>query len=187
MDIYSLLFIAVGLSMDSLAVSISNGLTIKKLTFSKALPIAFSFAFFQALLPLLGWLIGTEVEEYVAEIDHWIAFLLLSIIGIKMIYESLIINEKVEKKELKFFTIIGQSIATSIDALIIGIGFALLNYSIFTPVLIIGFVTFLFSMIGLRLGKFFSETFGKTVELFGGIILIGIGLKILIEHLFFQL
>ena len=103
-----------------------------------------------------------------------------------MIFESLTISDEKAKTDLNFLTIVGQSVATSIDALIVGVGFALLNYSILTPVFIIGAVTFFFAMIGLRLGKFFGETFGQTVEIIGGIILIGIGLKILVEHLFFQ-
>ena len=186
MDIFSILFIAIGLSMDTFAVSISNGLSIRNLTFTKALPIAFSFAFFQGLLPLLGWLLGIGIEKYIVEFDHWIAFLLLSFIGVKMIFESLTISDEKAKTDLNFLTIVGQSVATSIDALIVGVGFALLNYSILTPVFIIGAVTFFFAMIGLRLGKFFGVTFGRTVEIIGGIILIGIGLKILVEHLFFQ-
>lgn len=184
MDLISILFIAIGLSMDSFAVSISNGLTIKDLKFKSAVYIAASFAFFQSLMPLLGWYSGIGIEKYIVEFDHWIAFILLAFIGTKMIYEGFTKEETDQVNQIKKTTLIGQSIATSIDAFAVGISFAFLKLSIIKPVLIIGIVTFLFSMIGLRLGKSLGQNFGKSVEIFGGIILIGIGVKIVIEHIF---
>ncbi len=171
--------------MDSFAVSISNGLTIEELSLKRILFIAFSFALFQALMPLIGWFTGIGIEKYIRKIDHWIAFILLLAIGAKMIYEGLSKNATKNDSELNILSIIGQSIATSIDAFIIGISFAILDLSIIKPVIIIGFITFLFSFAGLELGKYFGKKIGKTVEIFGGIVLIGIGLKILFEHLYF--
>ena len=187
MDIISIIIIAIGLSMDSFAVSITNGLTIRGLNVKRILMISFSLAFFQGLMPLIGWLAGIGIERYIREFDHWIAFLLLLFIGGKMIYEGLLRKNGIEKdSELKILTLIGQSFATSIDAFAVGISFAFLNLSIVTPVLLIGLVTFIVSMIGLQLGKYFGKRIGKSVEIFGGIVLIGIGVKILIEHLYFQ-
>ncbi len=185
MDIISIILIAIGLSMDSLAVSISNGLTLKNLKLSKSLLIAFSLAFFQAIMPLLGWFVGNGIEEYIQEIDHWVAFVLLTFIGGKMLYEAFQKNEVIEHGQLSTLTLLGQSIATSIDAFAIGISFAVLDYSITLPIIIIGLVTFVFSMIGLHLGKLFGKKLGKSVEILGGLVLIGIGVKILIEHLYF--
>jgi putative Mn2+ efflux pump MntP len=186
MDIISIILIAIGLSMDSFAVSITNGLTIRELNLKKNLIISFSLAIFQALMPLIGWFAGIGIEKYIKEFDHWIAFILLSFIGIKMVYEGINKNDNTEGSELNFLTLIGQSFATSIDAFAIGISFALLNLSIVTPILIIGVITFGFSLIGLRLGKYFGKRIGKSVEIFGGLVLFGIGIKILIEHIYFQ-
>ena len=183
MDIFSIILIAIGLSMDSFAVSISNGLTIKNLDKKKALIIAISLAVFQAVMPFIGWFAGIKVEKYIEEFDHWIAFGLLLFIGAKMIFESFANDENSKGKELKFITLIGQSIATSIDALAVGVSFAILKMEILMPVLVIGVVTFLFSLLGLQLGKFFGKKFGKYVEIFGGLVLIGIGVKILLEHI----
>ena len=186
MDIKLIILIAAGLSMDSFAVSIANGLTIKKLNAKRILFIAFSFAIFHALMPLLGWFAGVGIEKYIREIDHWIAFALLTIIGLKMVYKGIKKNNIAKNSELKTLTLIGQSFATSVDAFVVGISFALLNVSIIIPILILGIITFCFSLIGLQLGKYFGKSSGRTVEIFGGIILIGIGVKILIEHLYFQ-
>ncbi len=186
MDIISIVFIAVGLSMDSFAVSIANGLTLRDLNFKKRLIIASSLAIFQALMPLFGWFIGTGYKNHIIEIAHWIAFLLLSFIGLKMIYEGIKKkNNNSEKSELKIPILIGQSFATSIDAFAVGISFAFLNLSITIPILIIGVITLIISFIGLSLGKFLGIKFGKFAEIFGGLVLIGIGIKVLIEHLYF--
>ncbi len=186
MDTTLIILLAIGLSMDSFAVSITNGLTIRELNVKRILTISFSLAIFQALMPLVGWFAGIGIEKYIKELDHWIALILLSFIGVKMIYEGVKKNNIAKDSELKILTLIGQSIATSIDAFAVGISFALLDVSIVTPILIIGIITFGVSLIGLQLGKYFGKRIGKTVEIFGGIVLIGIGIKILIEHLYFQ-
>ena len=187
MDLFSIVLIAIALSMDSFAVSIVNGLMMPKLRFVKAMGIAFSLAFFQAAMPYLGWFAGSVIESQIKSIDHWLAFVLLSIIGIKMIYESYKADDDVNKEEsLKFSTLIVQSIATSIDALAVGISFAFLEINIYSSIIIIGIITFLFSMIGLKLGKSIGVKTKSKIEIFGGALLILIGLKILIEHLYFQ-
>ena len=186
MDTISIILIAIGLSMDSFAVSVTNGLTIRELNVKRILIISFSFAVFQAFMPLIGWFAGIGIEKYIKELDHWIAFTLLSFIGTKMIYDGFKKNNNKKDSELKILTLIGQSFATSIDAFAIGISFALLNLSIVTPVVIIGLITFGFSLIGLYLGKYFGKKIGKSAEIFGGIVIIGIGLKIIIEHIYFQ-
>jgi len=185
MDIISITLIAIGLSMDSFAVSLTNGLTIKTLNVKQILIISFVMAMFQALMPLVGWFAGIGFEKYIKEFDHWVAFILLSFIGVKMIYEGLKKNDVEKNTELKIFTIIGQSFATSIDAFAVGISFAFFNFSIIKPILIIGLVTFIFSIIGLQVGKYFGKKIGRYVEVLGGVMLTSIGLKILIEHLYF--
>jgi len=186
MDIISIILIAIGLSMDSFAVSVTNGLTIRDLNVKRIITISFSLAIFQALMPLIGWFAGIGIEKYIKEFDHWIAFLLLSFIGVKMIYEGLKKKDIEKDTELKILVLIGQSFATSIDAFAVGISFAFLNLSIITPVLIIGLITFIVSIIGLQLGKYFGKRIRKSAEIIGGIVLLGIGFKILIEHLYFQ-
>jgi len=184
MGTLSIVLIAIGLSMDSFAVSITNGLTIRDLNAKRVLLISFSLAFFQALMPLIGWLAGIGIEQYIIEIDHWIAFMLLSLIGAKMVYEGIKKKEIVKDSELRIVRLIGQSFATSIDAFAVGISFAFLNLSIISPVVIIGVITFGFSLLGLQLGKYFGKRMGKSVGIFGGLVLIGIGIKILIEHIY---
>jgi len=186
MDIVSIILISIGLSMDSFAVSVTNGLTIRDLNVKRIITISFSLAIFQALMPLIGWFAGIGIVKYIKEFDHWIAFLLLSFIGAKMIYEGLKKNDIEKDTELKILVLIGQSFATSIDAFAVGISFAFLNLSIITPVLIIWLITFIVSIIGLQLGKYFGKRIRRSAEIFGGIVLLGIGFKILIEHLYFQ-
>lgn len=184
MGTLSIVLIAIGLSMDSFAVSITNGLTIRDLNAKRVLLISLSLAFFQALMPLIGWLAGIGIEQYIIEIDHWIEFILLSLIGAKMVYEGIKKKEIVKDSELKIVKLIGQSFATSIDAFAVGISFAFLNLPIISPVVIIGVITFGFSLLGLQLGKYFGKRMGKSVGIFGGLVLIGIGIKILIEHIY---
>ena len=170
--------------MDSFAVAISDGVTQCKVSVSKSFQIALSFTVFQALLPFLGWLAGQSVENLIQEIDHWAAFILLLIIGVRMIYGGIKHAEATEPKKLKLKIIIAQSIATSIDAFAIGISLAILNEAILIPIITIGATTFLFSFMGVQLGKMIGNRIGKSVGIVGGIILIGIGTKILIEHMF---
>jgi len=184
MDIITILFIAVGLSMDAFAVSITSGLTIKNLKVNNALKIAIFFGSFQAIMPLIGWLAGLSVRSFISGVDHWIAFGLLSFVGGKMIYES--ITTKPTSKEnnpLNVYVLFVLSVATSIDALAVGLSLSFLNISIAMPVVIIGVVTFLLSFFGVFIGDRFGHFFEKKIEIVGGLILIGIGIKILIEHL----
>jgi manganese efflux pump family protein len=185
LDLLIIFLTAIGLSFDTFAVSVSSGIVKNEITFFNAMKIAFSLAFFQSMMPLAGWAIGIKIKEFVSSVDHWIAFGLLSIIGLKMILESL----KKEKENtffnpLNFLFLIGMSVATSIDAFVVGVSFGFVNMSIFVPLLIIGAVTFIVSMLGILFGKKAGAHFGKKMEILGGIILIGIGTKILIQHLF---
>jgi putative Mn2+ efflux pump MntP len=184
MDYVTIVFIAIGLSMDSFAVSITNGLIIKNLKFGKAVEIAVFLSVIQALMPVIGWLLGFSFKNIIVSFDHWIAFLLLIIIGVKMIHDSFKSDKKEIINDLSKTALIGMGVATSIDALAVGITLGMISSKILISSLIIGLITFFFSMIGLRLGKFFKEGYSRIVEIFGGIILIIIGVKILIEHLY---
>ncbi len=184
MDTLTLLLIAFGLSMDAFAVSISNGMTIRQQRTNHAIRIGLFFGFFQALMPLLGWSAGLSLRDLISGVDHWIAFGLLSLIGCKMIYESMKMDgQKKEVPTLSLPMLLMLSIATSIDALAVGISFALLNISIVTPIIVIGTVTFILSFLGVLIGNKAGHFFERNIEVIGGLILIGIGIKILIEHL----
>ena len=183
MDTLELLIIAIGLSMDAFAVAICKGLSMQKMSYKHAVITGCFFGGFQALMPLAGYLLGTQFKEYITSIDHWIAFILLSVIGFNMIRESR--NEHCENVGnsfcLKNMTIL--SLATSIDALAIGVTFAFLQVDIVPAVSIIGVTTFIFSFFGVKIGNVFGTTFKSKAELAGGIILIVMGIKILTEHL----
>lgn len=178
--------IGIGLSFDSFAVSVSCGLMKREIRFFEAAIVANSLAFFQALFPVIGWLIGSSINNMISSFDHWIAFGLLAAIGIKMIIEG-----KKPDSSLKNFNpfrlrvLIGLSVATSIDALIVGLSFGFLDVPILIPVIIIGGVTFIASMLGMLFGKSIPAKRSHQSLILGGIILMIIGLKILIEHLFF--
>lgn len=185
MDITTVLIIAVGLAMDAFAVSISSGLAIKKIRIGHAFRIAFFFGAFQALMPVVGWLAGLGLKDFISAVDHWIAFALLSFVGGKMIYESTFLDEEKDDKDtLNIYVLLILSIATSIDALAVGLTLSFLNIDIASPALIIGIVTFLLSFLGVYIGGRFGHFFESKIEIAGGIILIGIGIKILVEHLF---
>lgn len=188
MDYLTVIILAIGLSMDSFAVSISCGIEERKISFQHAVKISFSFAFFQGLLPILGWLMGTGVKIYIEQIDHWIAFVLLAYLGGKMIYESFRDEESEKMSNIYSWKhILALSVATSIDALIVGFTYAVVSTSnIFSGAVIIGSITFFFAMLGIRIGKDVAGNFGQKVELLGGIILIGIGVKILVQHLLYN-
>ena len=184
MDILAILLIAISLSFDSFAASISTGIAVPHIRFAVAVRYALVLAFFQALMPLVGWFLGLQVRDWVQSIDHWIAFLLLALIGSHMIYEALQPHTNQQtQKPLKLRYNISVAIATSIDALIIGIGLAFLKTQAGAAILIIGGVTFLASMLGLLFGKKLGTRLGSGFEILGGIVLILIGLKILVEHL----
>lgn len=186
MTFYSIVFIAFGLAMDAFAVSVSNGVAVNNFRIHQKIKMSLWFGIFQSLMPLLGFFLGSAVVKYVAAFDHWIAFICLSLIGLNMIAEARK-KEEENKQGVQLSTkmLLLQAIATSIDAFIIGITFSVLKIQIFTPVLIIGAVCFMLSLIGAFLGEKLGGIFKEKAEILGGVILIIIGLKTLIEHLFF--
>lgn len=188
MGFSELLLIAVGLSMDAFAVAVCKGLKMRRLDIGKTAVIALFFGGFQALMPLLGWALGKQFEHYITSIDHWIAFFLLLFIGGKMIIESFKKDkdsdekpEYEEKLDLKELTL--MAVATSIDALAVGVTFAFLQVNILTSITVIGSVTFILSALGVGVGHKFGVKYKNKAELCGGIILVLIGIKILLEHL----
>ena len=175
--------LAVGLSFDSFAVSVSCGIMKKEIRFSQALIVAGSLALFQALFPLLGWLIGKSLHTLLENIDHWIAFLLLLIIGVRMVIEGARnVGVTKEYNPMKWNVLLGLSVATSIDALAVGLSFGFLQVNMLYPVITIGSVTFLAAMLGMLFGKNISGEKSHRSILVGGVILILIGMKILFEH-----
>lgn len=185
MGLFSLFILAVGLSMDAFSVAVCKGLAMQKITVKKACIIGLWFGGFQAGMPLIGYLLGVQFESTIKAVDHWITFILLSLIGIGMIKEAFS-KEELPNDSLAFKEMLVLSLATSIDALAVGVTFALIpDVSIVAAVSFIGLITFFMSAVGLKIGNVFGVKYKKRAELTGGIILIGIGLKILIEHLFF--
>jgi len=182
-----IIFIAVGLAADAFAVSVSSGAIIEKLRLRHAMRIAVFFGFFQGLMPWIGWEAGSMASDLVRSVDHWLAFVILCFIGSKMIYESRQIEEEIKRSinPLNIYVLFTLAIATSIDALAVGITFSFLSISIVEPVIVIGVITFLFSLAGTYIGEFFGHVFEDKIELAGGLILIGIGTKILLEHTLF--
>ncbi len=186
MNISEIFLIGVGLSMDAFAVAVCKGLNQKKFSIKNGFIIALFFGGFQALMPFLGWALGKQFEKYITSVDHWIAFVLLGFIGGKMIYEAL--TEKEETQEsavreiLDLKEILVLSVATSIDALAVGITFAFLTVNIASSVTLIGLTTFVISFAGFVIGNKFGAKYQNKAELLGGIILVLIGFKILLEH-----
>ena len=185
MDLIELFLIAVGLSMDAFAVSVCKGLAMPKCTFKKAAFVGLWFGGFQALMPAIGYILGAQFQEAIASIDHWIAFVLLALIGGNMIHEALDNDEEEADASLDVKTMFLLAVATSIDALAIGITFAFLKVNIIPAVCFIGIVTFIISFAGVKIGNVFGARYKNKAEIVGGIILILLGLKILLEHLGF--
>ena len=189
MGLIELILIAVGLSMDAFAVSICKGLNMRQMNYRHAGIIALFFGGFQALMPFIGWLLGKQFEAYITRLDHWVAFVLLALIGANMIREALGEEEDTAHPEecrqsaLQLKELFLLAIATSIDALAVGITFAFLQVRIIPAVSLIGLTTFVISFIGVGIGHRFGSRFEKRAEITGGVILILIGLKILLEHL----
>jgi len=180
----NLFLISISLAMDCLAVSIAGGSTVTKPKITSTLKVGLSFGFFQATMPLIGWTVGFSFRSLIENVDHWIAFSLLLIIGIKMLYEAFKKSPQNNKTDItKIPTLLVLSIATSIDALVVGISLSILDISIYLSILIIGLFAFAFSVFGYYLGHRIGKKIGNKVEIIGGVILIGIGIKILIEHL----
>lgn len=182
-----LLLMGVGLAMDAFAVSVCKGLAMRKVNKKQAVIIALFFGGFQALMPFIGWALGVQFESYITSIDHWIAFVLLGFIGGKMIVEAIKPEEDEEIEQmdapldLKQMTIL--AVATSIDALAVGITFAFLKYPIVEAISIIGVVTFIICIAGVYVGNFFGSKYKNKAEFAGGLILVLLGLKILLSHL----
>lgn len=183
MSLLTLFITAVGLSMDAFAVAICKGLAMKKLSWKKALIIGLWFGGFQALMPTIGYLLGTRFEQYVTAIDHWIAFVLLALIGANMVKESFSKEEESSNDAVDFKTMFLLAIATSIDALAVGVTYAFLQVRIVHAVSFIGIITFTLSIVGVKIGNVFGLKYKSKAELTGGIILIVMGIKILLEHL----
>ena len=183
MGFIEIILIGLGLSFDTFAVSVSTGLLKKSIRFWQAVRIAFVLALSQALMPLIGWFGGIQVADYISTFDHWVAFVLLSAVGIKMIAESFNHDENKKTNPLMLRVVILMGLATSIDALVVGVSLAFIDVIIFQSIIIIGIITFLAATIGMLIGKSINGKLGKKVEIIGGFILFGIGLKILIEHL----
>jgi putative Mn2+ efflux pump MntP len=184
MNLIELLLLAVGLSMDAFAVAVCAGLTMKKAALKKMLAVGLYFGVFQALMPLIGYLTAALFADQIISYDHWIAFVLLCFLGGKMIFGSFKKEDRQdEETSLKPAKMLPLALATSIDALAVGVSFAFLRVSIAPAVLFIGITTLVISMIGVKIGNVFGTKFKSKAELAGGFILIFIGLKILIEHL----
>ncbi|MDD3335936.1 MAG: manganese efflux pump MntP family protein [Eubacteriales bacterium] len=182
-----LVLIAVALSMDAFAVAMCKGLCMRKLDLRRAAVIALFFGVFQAVMPLIGWFLGTQFERLITPVDHWVAFVLLSYIGGKMLWDAFHEKDDAEKcdldAKLDMKELFILAIATSIDALAAGITFAVLKTDIVPAVLLIGLITFLLSLVGVVIGNRFGNKYEKKAEILGGCVLILIGLKILLEHL----
>lgn len=183
MDGFTLFTLAIGLSMDAFAVSVCKGLAMKKITVRKALVVGMWFGGFQALMPLVGYLLGIRFRESITAVDHWIAFGLLACIGVNMIREALSKEEEEEDDSLDPKSMLTLAVATSIDALAVGITFAFLQVQIIGACTFIGITTLVCSMIGVKIGNVFGTRYKSRAELVGGVILILLGAKILLEHL----
>jgi putative Mn2+ efflux pump MntP len=183
MSLFELFILAVGLSMDAFAVSICKGLAIKKINLKKAGIVGLYFGLFQAGMPLIGYTLGVKFQSNITVIDHWIAFVLLVIIGANMIKESLNKECEVADDSLNLKNMLVLAIATSIDALAVGVTFAFLKVDILPAVSFIGIVTFILAMVGVKIGNVFGTKYKSKAEFAGGIILILMGIKILFQHL----
>ena len=183
MGVLEILLIAIGLAMDAFAVSICKGLSMKKMSWKKAIIVGIYFGIFQALMPVLGYFLGTTFESLVTKIDHWVAFALLVFIGFNMWKEAFGKSEEEQNDSVDFKTMVILAIATSIDALAVGITFAFLKVNMLVATLIIGITTFIICVIGVKIGNKFGDKYERKAEVVGGLILILMGIKILIEHL----
>lgn len=185
MDVVTIIFIAFALSMDAFAVSLCLGASAKSDKASTAFKAGIFFGGFQAAMPLAGWAVGFFLNEIIRQVDHWVAFVLLTVIGIRMIREAMKPRDCKTNYNAESITVmLSLALATSIDALAAGISFALLQIPVLIAISIIGVITFVLSYTGVHLGKRLSSTSGNKAEISGGVILICIGLKILIEHLY---
>lgn len=182
MSLWELLLIAIGVSMDAFAVAVCKGLSVKSVSFKNASLVGAYFGGFQALMPLIGYFLGSRFHVFITRFDHWVAFVLLGIIGAAMIKESRGAAENLNES-FDFKTMFPLAVATSIDALVIGITFAVLQVDILPAVSFIGVTTFCFSWLGIKIGNIFGAKYKSTAELLGGTILILLGTKVLLQHL----
>ena len=185
MSLAELFIIAVGLSMDAFAVSVCKGLSMQKMNVKNAVIVGLYFGGFQATMPLLGYDLGIRFQQAITAYDHWIAFILLAMIGVNMIREALHPDEQSVDASVKMGDMLVLAVATSIDALAVGVTFAFLNVQIIPAVSFIGCTTFILSIVGVKVGTVFGCRYKARAELAGGAILVLMGVKILIEHLFF--
>lgn len=183
MGIIELMIISFGLSMDAFATAICKGLTLRKNSIRNSVIVGFYFGLFQAIMPLIGYLFGSVFGDAIAKFDHWVVFVLLGFLGLNMIKESFSTDDNCDTCNLNFKVMFLLAIATSIDALAVGITFAFLKVNIILAILLIGIITFIMSFIGVKLGSKFGSKYEKKAQILGGVILIGMGLKILLEHL----
>ena len=183
MGIIEIILIGISLAMDAFAVAICKGLSMKKMEWKKAIIVGLYFGIFQGLMPLIGYMLGVGFESRIESFDHWIAFILLGFIGINMIKDSFKENDKSADDKIDFKTMFILGLATSIDALAVGITFAFLNVNMIIAINCIGIITFLLCIIGVKIGNVFGDKYKKKAEIAGGTILILMGLKILLEHI----
>ena len=193
MSIFGIIILSIGLGMDAFAISVCKGISFKKLfklsniikkeILKKSVIVATYMGLFQAIMPVIGYYLGVSFADKIISIDHWVAFVLLFIIGIKMIKEAISKDVEIVSDSVDFKEMIVLAIATSIDALAVGITFAFLNVNLWLAITLIGCITFVLSLIGTKIGILFGNKYEKKAELFGGIILILLGIKIVLEHL----
>lgn len=183
-DLPTIVLVAVGLAMDAFAVSIAKGMVINHNRRKSALLMASFFGGFQMLMPAIGWFAGQSLKEVIMGFDHWIAFGLLAFIGAKMIYDSTKKENENDEQTLRLHSLLTLAVATSIDALMVGLSFAFLQTSLLEPILLIGVITFSLSVVGFYFGCGMGRLFGSKIRIAGGLILIAIGIRILLEHLF---
>lgn len=184
MGAWELVVTAIGLSMDAFAVAVCKGLSLRNLRWRQCAVVGLYFGAFQAIMPLIGYFLGVQFREYITSVDHWIAFVLLALIGAKMLHEALSGGEEAGSNDasLSFRAMLPLAVATSIDALAVGVSFAVLQVEIFSSCTVIAVTTLLCSLVGSFLGKGFGSLLKSKAEIFGGVILVLIGLKILLEH-----
>lgn len=183
MNLITIIFLAVGLGVDAFSVAIGIGAANDKRLWAPVLRLAMAFGIFQFVMPIIGWLAAQTVVEIIASFDHWIAFALLTLVGGKMIWEGFEEESDEEKADqTRGWPLLLLSIATSIDALAVGFSFSVLKNPILFPAVIIGIVSFVMTTVGMIFGKVLAKLFGRKVEIFGGLVLIAIGVKILIDH-----
>ena len=183
MGIIELIFLSIGLSMDAFAVAVCKGLSMKKMSWKKGLIIGAYFGFFQAFMPFIGYLLGINCQEKIQSVDHWIAFILLGVIGFNMLKEAFEKENENTNSSIKFKDMLILAISTSIDALAVGITFAFLKVNVLLAISLIGIITFAISVFGVKIGNVFGCKYEKKAEFVGGLILILLGIKILLEHL----